>query len=93
MKLTPDVEARERIADRAFYQDYLRRLFHQRRKLLRSLLVGMYRKQLGKPQIDALLAERGIGETARAEELPPDAHVSLANLLHSAVHKPAGDAL
>lgn len=87
MKLTPDRESAAAIADRPFFQDYIRRLFHQRRKLLRSVLVGMYRKQLSKGEIDGLLAAAGLDETARAEELPVTAHVELANRLSAAVQE------
>jgi 16S rRNA (adenine1518-N6/adenine1519-N6)-dimethyltransferase len=86
MKLIPDQQAREQISDRPFFQDYLRRLFHQRRKLLRSMLVGMYRKQLGKPEVDRILVEMGISESARAEELPPEMHTLLANHLHCSIN-------
>jgi len=86
MKLTPDAAKRSLIADRAFFQDYLRRLFHQRRKMLRSVLVGMYRKQLGKPAVDTILAELSIAENARAEQLPVETHVQLANRLSATMN-------
>jgi 16S rRNA (adenine1518-N6/adenine1519-N6)-dimethyltransferase len=85
MKLTPDPQARARIDNRPFLQDYVRRLFHQRRKMLRSLLVGMYRKQLGKPAVDAILSDLDINDTARAEQLSVATHVELANHLHRAI--------
>lgn len=86
MKITPSKSAAAKIADRPFFQDYVRRLFHQRRKLLRSVLVGMYRKQLSKQEIDEVLSDAGLGETARAEELSVAAHVELANRFFQAVH-------
>ncbi len=85
MRILPDPLAAARIADRRFFQDYVRRLFHQRRKLLRSVLVGMYRKQLTKQEIDDVLASAELGETARAEEMPVEAHVELANRLYAAM--------
>ena len=90
MKLTPDRKAAAAIADRPFFQDYIRRLFHQRRKHLRSVLVGMYRKQLSKGEIDQLLAAMSLNETVRAEELPPPVHVELANRLYAAIQERAG---
>lgn len=77
--LVPDEVKRSQIADRPFLQDFLRRLFHHRRKMMRSVLVGMYRKQLPKERIDALLVELGISERARAEELPVERLVELSN--------------
>jgi 16S rRNA (adenine1518-N6/adenine1519-N6)-dimethyltransferase len=87
MKLTPDPAARALIDDRPFFHDYVRRLFHQRRKMLRSLLVGMYRKQLGKAAVDDVLGELNIEETARAEELPVSVHVNLANRLYQVIEQ------
>ena len=87
MKITPNRSAAAKISDRPFFQDYVRRLFHQRRKLLRSVLVGMYRKQMSKPEIDELLVAAGLDETARAEELTVQSHVELANRLYKALQE------
>ncbi|MEX1095063.1 MAG: 16S rRNA (adenine(1518)-N(6)/adenine(1519)-N(6))-dimethyltransferase RsmA [Planctomycetales bacterium] len=81
----PDEERRARIADRAFFQDYVRRSFGLRRKLLRGVLTGMYRKQISKPEVDAILDELGLQPNSRAEELSVDTHVALANRLHSMI--------
>src|SRR5262249_47556894 len=56
VQLLPDHERRERIGDRSFFHDFVRRLFQQRRKFLRSVLAAMYRKQLNKAEIDERLA-------------------------------------
>ena len=85
VQLMPDTYGRAAIADRAFFQDFLRRLFHQRRKFLRSVLVGMYRKQLDKAEIDQSLAEMNFKEQARAEEEPPERLVELANRIHAKI--------
>lgn len=75
----------ERILDKPFFLDFLRRLFHQRRKLLRRVLVGMYSKQLTKDQVDALLEEMGHNMETRAEELEVSALVKLGNRFSEAV--------
>jgi 16S rRNA (adenine1518-N6/adenine1519-N6)-dimethyltransferase len=85
MQLMPDDYARATISDRPFFQDFVRRLFHQRRKFLRSVLVGMYRKQLEKTVVDQVLAEMNFNEHARAEEEPPQRLVELANRLHAKI--------
>lgn len=85
VQLLPDEFGKAKIADRPFFQDFLRRLFHQRRKYLRSVLVGMYRKQLSKADIDETLAEMEFREQARAEEEPPKRLVELANRLHAKI--------
>lgn len=77
--LTPDSEKASRIADREFFHDFIRRLFHHRRKLMRSVLVGMYRKQMSKADVDRILAEEEFEEKCRAEELPVDRLVQLSN--------------
>ena len=82
MLLTPLRVARDAIDDRPFFHDYLRRLFSLRRKMMRGVLGGMYRKQCEKSQIDELLAELGHEPTVRAEALSVRAHVKLANGLH-----------
>ena len=85
VQLLPDEFGRAAIADRAFFQDFLRRLFHQRRKFLRSVLVGMYRKQLEKAEVDQILAEMKFKEQARAEVEPPERLVELANRIHAKI--------
>ncbi|MEX7181704.1 hypothetical protein AB2D29_32890, partial [Pseudomonas aeruginosa] len=56
--------------------------FGQRRKMLRQSLKGLT------PEPIALLAEAGIAETARAEEVPVAGFVWLANLWDA--HRKAG---
>jgi 16S rRNA (adenine1518-N6/adenine1519-N6)-dimethyltransferase len=85
VQLMPDDYGRAAISDRSFFQDFVRRLFHQRRKFLRSVLVGMYRKQLEKTEVDQILTEMNFSEQARAEEEPPARLVELANRLHARI--------
>ena len=59
-----DKDKAARIHDRRFFQDFLRRAFTLRRKFIRSVLVALYRKQLDKPEVDALLLE--LGQIGRA---------------------------
>lgn len=75
----------DRIHDKPFFLDFLRRLFHQRRKLLRRVLVGMYSKDLSKTQVDEVLAEMGHGPDARAEQLDVQTFVKLGNRFAEAV--------
>jgi 16S rRNA (adenine1518-N6/adenine1519-N6)-dimethyltransferase len=85
VRLFPNKQGRGAIHDRVFFQDFLRRLFSQRRKLLRSVLAGMYRKALSKADVDALLAAAGLSETARAEELEVATLVELSNRFRAVV--------
>ncbi len=88
--LTPAPNRAGGIADRPFFQDFLRRLFVQRRKMMRSVLASMYRKQIDKPQVDALLAELGFSPRTRAEQLEPYQLVQLGNRLHMAIAASGG---
>ncbi|MFQ5732310.1 MAG: ribosomal RNA small subunit methyltransferase A [Planctomycetaceae bacterium] len=87
VRLFPNAEARARIGDRPFFQDFLRRLFHQRRKFARSVLCGMYRKQLTKPDVDAVFAELGIDPESRAEQLNVRTLVELSNRIFAAIRR------
>lgn len=85
MQLVPNPQGKKLIANRPFFQDFLRRLFHQRRKLMRSVLVGMYRKELSKPEIDEVLQQMELEQNTRAEQLPPETLVKLANLIYEKI--------
>ncbi|RMG40248.1 MAG: ribosomal RNA small subunit methyltransferase A [Planctomycetota bacterium] len=85
VRIDPDPEAAARIADRAFFHDFVRRLFIHRRKFLRSVLGSMFRKQLGKAAVDALLTELNIPPEKRADMLSIEELIALSNRFHSAL--------
>lgn len=85
VKISPLFEKRDKIVDREFYQDFVRRAFQHRRKHLRSVVCGMYRKQISKPIVDECFAEQGIEHETRAEELEVAQLVSLSNSLKNAI--------
>lgn len=74
-----DPKLAARINDRGFYLDFVRRLFHHRRKLVRSVLVGMYRKQLQKTQVDAVLVDLQFRPDLRAEQMDVAMLIQLSN--------------
>ncbi|MCR9198481.1 MAG: 16S rRNA (adenine(1518)-N(6)/adenine(1519)-N(6))-dimethyltransferase RsmA [Planctomycetaceae bacterium] len=78
----------DRIVDKPFFLDFLRRLFHHRRKLLRRVLVGMYSKQLSKTEVDELLAAEGHDQDTRAEALDVPTLIKLANRFQAALSSP-----
>lgn len=78
MLLTPNEELKSKIHDRAFFHTFVRQIFGFRRKFIRSVLVGMFRKQLSKPQVDEVLAEMKIEHNLRAEQLDIPTLVALA---------------
>jgi len=82
VRLLPWLERLSRIEDRDFFHDFVRRLFHQRRKLMRGVLAGMFRKELAKSDIDVILAELGLSPQTRAEETDVETLVTLSNHVH-----------
>lgn len=86
VRIVPDAEAAAHIRDRDFYREFLRGIFSQRRKRLAGVLKGMYRKTLNKGEIHAILQERQLEETVRAEQLEAATLVELANRLQRAVN-------
>jgi 16S rRNA (adenine1518-N6/adenine1519-N6)-dimethyltransferase len=89
IRIDPDPALRAKIRDRGFLHQFLRELFQQRRKLLRNVLIGMYRRELDRTQIDEVLQAHQLGGNARAEELPPATLVSLSNDFSTLVSKAA----
>ncbi len=85
VRLAPDVPRRATIGDRPFFHEFIRRVFSQRRKALRSVLVGMYRKQLEKSEIDAALAPLQLPAGTRAEQLDVATLVNLARAMQPVV--------
>jgi 16S rRNA (adenine1518-N6/adenine1519-N6)-dimethyltransferase len=79
IRLDPDPGLRAKISDREFLHQFLREVFQQRRKLLRNVLISMYRRQLNRTQIDDALVPHGLRADARAEQLSPAQLVNLAN--------------
>lgn len=85
VKITPDAAAADRIDDRAFFHEFVRGVFGQRRKVIRGTLAGMYEPQLRKPEIDAILAEEGFSEQTRAERMTPEELVKLSNRIRVSI--------
>lgn len=81
VRIIRDKSRVRRMKDRAFFHDYARRVFQNRRKTLRSVLSAMVRKQLSKPQVDAFLAANDLTETSRADTLDVATHIRIANAL------------
>lgn len=87
VQIVPAPLRRQQIGARAFFHDFLRRVFQQRRKFLRGVMVGMYRAELTKTDIDRLLEPFQLKEGARAEELDVATLVRLAGAVHAAVEQ------
>ncbi len=80
-----DEALRGRIPDRQFFHTFVRSMFFHRRKLLRSELLSAFKKRLGKPEVDAILADAGLNKTVRAETLDVDAMLRLCEKVRAEV--------
>lgn len=81
LSIRPDRERRAKITDRAFFHEFVRDVFTQRRKHLRVVLCSRFKGRLDRAVIDSVLAELGLKPDVRAEQLDIEAFVSLANRL------------
>jgi len=82
-----DQEKADRIVDRKFFQDFLRRAFTLRRKFIRSVLVALYRKELEKGEIDVMLGELGHTSEDRAENMDVATLIRLSNHILATIQK------
>jgi 16S rRNA (adenine1518-N6/adenine1519-N6)-dimethyltransferase len=85
VQLLPAPDRRRQIGDRKFFHDFVRRVFQQRRKFLRSVLVGMYRDVLTKEEIDERLQPFAFKEGIRADEIDAATLVQLADAMRQAI--------
>ncbi len=86
-----DVARQVEIADRPFFHDLVRDIFTQRRKLVAGVLSNLIDAENAdwtakvttrtRPEIDAIFTELKIPADARAEQLPANQWVALANRL------------
>ena len=53
-------------------------MFFHRRKFLRSVLLAAFKKQLTKPDVDAIMEQQGLGPQSRAETLDVEAMLALS---------------
>jgi 16S rRNA (adenine1518-N6/adenine1519-N6)-dimethyltransferase len=88
VRITLEPRRRQAIADLEFFHQFVHALFLHRRKLLRGVLAGQYKGRLDKPAIDDLLRRLNLGETTRAEELPVDQMLRLADAVRRLTVEP-----
>lgn len=80
-----DPELKARLDDPRAFHDFVRQLFLYRRKHLRGVLVNVFKGQLDKPAIDAILGQLGWPTTTRAEELSVEALIELQRAVEKAL--------
>jgi 16S rRNA (adenine1518-N6/adenine1519-N6)-dimethyltransferase len=77
IQLVLEHQRRAQIPDLRYFHDFARAIFFHRRKFLRSVAQSAYKHSLDKAVADAVLAERGLDPTRRAEELDVEALLGL----------------
>lgn len=73
LRIVPDSERIATLPPLPWYNQFLRGLFLQRRKILRGALLSCLKSQLAKPEIDVIMEQQGLDPLGRAEELSVDA--------------------
>ncbi len=81
VKITANPEKRARIADLAWFNAVVRKIFLHRRKNLRGVLHTAWKSHWTKPEVDALLETLGLTGTVRAEAMNVEEFLSLAEAL------------
>jgi 16S rRNA (adenine1518-N6/adenine1519-N6)-dimethyltransferase len=85
LQVVLDQQLRGRIADRAFWHDFLRAMFSHRRKVLRTELLGAFKGRLDKPQVDRILAQQRLDGSLRAEQLGVASMLALCEAVRAEV--------
>ncbi|OHB80769.1 MAG: ribosomal RNA small subunit methyltransferase A [Planctomycetes bacterium RBG_16_64_10] len=67
--LVVDADRRQGIADLGYWHQFVRAVFLQRRKFLRTVLLSTFKRRLSKADVDAILEQLGLGPSTRAEQL------------------------
>ena len=78
-----DDALRERIPDRLFFHDFIRKMFLHRRKVLRSQLASAMKDRLEKSNVDRVLTLLELGPDLRAEQLGVDTMLALAEAVRA----------
>jgi 16S rRNA (adenine1518-N6/adenine1519-N6)-dimethyltransferase len=83
VRIRPIPERRKEIPDRQFFHRFVRALFQHRRKFLRAQLLNAVAGQLDKAAVDEILETSRISPSLRAETLPPETVLALAEAVRS----------
>jgi 16S rRNA (adenine1518-N6/adenine1519-N6)-dimethyltransferase len=78
VRIVPDPQRRAQLGDRRFFQEFLRGLFQQRRKVVRKVLAHQWEDRLSPETLAEVLADVGLTGSERAEQLPVDTLIRLS---------------
>ena len=85
VQVVSDRERRSAIPDLVFFHQFTRKIFLHRRKFLRSSILGAWKGDLDKPQVDAIMAQLDFGPETRAEELTIESMQRLSEAIRMAL--------
>ena len=85
VQVVSDRERRSAIPDLVFFHQFTRKIFLHRRKFLRSSILGAWKGDLDKPQVDAIMAQLDFGPETRAEELTIESMQRLSEAIRTAL--------
>lgn len=83
--IQPEKVRRDRIPDRDFFHDLVRKIFLHRRKFLRSALISAVQQQLDKSQVDAIMERMDLNAMVRAEQLSPQQMIELSEMVKASI--------
>ena len=86
VQVISDRARREAIPDLRFFHQFTRKIFLHRRKFLRSSILGAWKGDLGKPEVDAIMTQLAMGAETRAEELDIDTMQLLCDAIRNKLH-------
>lgn len=85
VRIRPNAEKRARLADPAYFHQFVRAMFFHRRKFLRANLLAAFKGKLEKPEVDQLLDTLGHRDDARSEQLSVEQMIELCELFRGRV--------
>ncbi len=88
ISITPDPARIARVDDLAWFHSVVRRVFLHRRKNLRRVLHSLWRSEIERPEVDALLESIGLTGLVRAEAMNVDEFLSLSSALRERFKTP-----
>jgi 16S rRNA (adenine1518-N6/adenine1519-N6)-dimethyltransferase len=85
VRIRPIPERRKKIPDRVYFHRFLRLLFQHRRKFLRAQLLNAVAGEIDKAGVDDILETLQISPSLRAETLPPETVLTLAEAVRGKI--------
>jgi 16S rRNA (adenine1518-N6/adenine1519-N6)-dimethyltransferase len=80
-----DLQKRGRIADLEYWHHFVRAMFLHRRKFLRSVILGAFKRHLSKADVDEILLQCELAADTRAEQLDVTTMLALSEAVRARV--------